>query len=187
MQEDSDEHDQAERRPHQEGAGDRDAVEERMQQQADERRRARQPVHRVRLLTEVKVRRERVLGEVHGEITGQHEGRRGAPRARERLRKQLHDRHGQHEARTEGDEVLDDGEAARRPPRHRERADQVPERRDERVHQSPRHGTAGMLSCCAAGLPTPRRAGVAAPRPRRGRPGPRPRSGRSRRPPGPGA
>src|SRR2546422_8696384 len=79
-------------------------------------------------------------------------------------------RDGEHEPRAERDEVLDQRQLARRPARHRERAQDVAERGDQGVDERARHGRADTLSCCGAGPPAPRPAGAPAspPPPARG-------------------
>src|SRR5438132_1151315 len=53
-----------------------------------------------------------------------------------------------HEARAEGDEVLDQCELARRAPGDRERPDDVAERGDQGVAEGVRHGTGDRRACC---------------------------------------
>jgi hypothetical protein len=74
VQEHRDEEKHAERRPDHETGGDGDAVEERVDAQAEERqiagRRAQERLG-MDFLTEVEVRRHRVLEQVHAEVTDQ--------------------------------------------------------------------------------------------------------------------
>ncbi len=84
MQKDRDEDHDAELVPHEKRTRDRDAVEERVQQESDQRRRAGHGADGVGLLPEMKVRRDGVLREVHGQIADQHQGGRDVAAARQR-------------------------------------------------------------------------------------------------------
>ena len=65
VQQDREEHQNSERTAHGEAARDRDTVDERVQQEPGERGPAHGRRHRMLFFAEVKVRRERVLSEMH--------------------------------------------------------------------------------------------------------------------------
>ena len=151
-----------------ERARNRDAVEEGVEQEPDQRRCPGDRADRVGLLAEMKVWRHRVLGEMDGEIARQHQRRRRGAASRQCRRQQFDDGHGQHEARAEGDEQLDDAQLADGAPCDRQRAKDVSGGRHKRVEQCFRHARANTPSCCAWGLPTLPRANGRASHPRRG-------------------
>ena len=72
VQKDGDEHNEAELGTNQKRACDCHSVEERMQQEADQRGCAGDGTNRVCFLAKVKVGRERVLCEMHRQVSGEH-------------------------------------------------------------------------------------------------------------------
>ena len=105
VQEHRDEEQRAERRPDQEAGGDGDAVEERMDAQAEEREIAgRRPQERLGMdfLAEVEVRRHGVLEQVHAEVADQDDQER--VRHLHALRQHPDEGRRQHEPRAARDE-----------------------------------------------------------------------------------
>ena len=85
VQKDRDENHEAELGANQERAGNRHTVEESVEEQADQCRRAGNSADRVRFFAEVEMRRQGVLREVNSEITGENQQRCDTTAARERL------------------------------------------------------------------------------------------------------
>ena len=113
VQEDRDRDERAERRPDHEAGGDRDAIEERVDAEPEERQvtgRGREQRLGVHLLAEVEVRRHRVLEEVDAEVADEHEEER--VRHVRALRQHPDECGGEHEARAGGDEVAERGPPA---------------------------------------------------------------------------
>ena len=86
MQEDRDEDHEPKLGTNQEGARNRHAVKERVEQQADQRGCAGHGADRVRFLAKVEVRSQRMLRKVNGEIAREDQQRRDSTAARERFR-----------------------------------------------------------------------------------------------------
>jgi len=104
-------HHHPEHRPYDERARDGDPVEERVQQQPDQRARPGDGFHSMRLFAEVKVRRDRVLGQVHRQVAGEHQPRRRRSAAQKGFGQDLGNRHRQHEPRPECHRMLDHEQA----------------------------------------------------------------------------
>jgi hypothetical protein len=116
VQEDRQEYEHAERRAHPERARDRHAVHERVKQQPHQRRDAHDRGDLVRLLAEVEVGGEGVLGEVHEDVAKEGDEGGRAPPAGNGLRKDVGHRRRDHEAGREGDHRLERARAPFPPP-----------------------------------------------------------------------
>ena len=161
MKEDGDEHHKAELGANEKGAGDRDAVEERVQQQSDECRRAGHGADAVSLFPEVKMRRDRMLREMNGEVPRQHQHGRDGAAAGKCFRQQLDNRDRQHEPRAERQQMLDDFQLQYGPARDGQGAEHVAGGGDESVQKSFRHGRVDTHAYCGPDPPIPRPANAA--------------------------
>src|SRR5205809_582065 len=92
------------------------------------------------LFSEMKMRCDRVLSQVHGEIANENERGSYGSTARERLGQQFDDRHRQHESRAKCEEVFDNLQLQHRPSRYGEPAKNVPKRCNQSKEESLRHG-----------------------------------------------
>lgn len=117
MQQYRQEDEDAEGLAHTESAGDRDAVDERVEHQSRQRRKADDLRDVVDFFTEMKMRRESVLGEMHQQITNQDHKRRGLTVGYDRIGREIEQRNGNHESGGERDHVL---EGANTPARARD-------------------------------------------------------------------
>ncbi len=125
VQHDREEHQNSERVAHGEATRDRDAVDESVQQQPCKRGPAHCLSDRVLFFAKVKVRRQRVLGEMHEEVAHEHHECGARSPFLDRVRDEVEQTHRDHEASRERQESVEAALAPTRPRRHCSGADDV--------------------------------------------------------------
>jgi hypothetical protein len=132
-----------------EGTRDGHAVHEGVQEESDQGRIPDVATHHVRLLTEVEMSHEGVLGEMHEQEPQEDQEGGFDPATRERLGEEPRERDRDEESRREGEEELEGPRGPAWARRDGRGPDDIPGRRDHRVQET-RHVSLRRRSACTS-------------------------------------